>query len=178
VWGSNRIELIKMKLKSTMFHDPDPEIEDYRPEGSLLSALSPNAKKFKNDKKEWSRRQVKPEEPDSIYSNNSELAWSMRKAKELQNWQEWKDYFAALRYYNDHRQRWSGFEPCEEQYHGELAFTNDVIFVVFETNHAEPICCEFQIIDKAVYRGEVTTVELIELMCSENGAGMEVIESM
>ena len=123
---------------------------------------------YSNNYSEWKKRQVKPTQPKSVYSHNSPSLWILRGKIEPQGAKEWNDYYEAFDYYEQHRLKYEGFSEVEG-FSEERHFETDELYVIFSNG----ICNEFQIIDKAVYRGEETTTELIEMIAKINGAELK-----
>ena len=156
-----------MKLLQTNLYDPEPK----NPNVTLPFETSTDkelAINYSNNYSEWKKRQVKPTQPKSVYSHNSPSLWILRGKIEPQGAKEWSDYYEALNYYEQHRLKYEGFSEVEG-FSEERHFETDELYVIFSNG----ICNEFQIIDKAVYRGEETTTELIEMIAKINGAELK-----
>ena len=156
-----------MKLLQTNLYDPEPK----NPNVTLPFETSTDkelAINYSNNYSEWKKRQVKPTQPKSVYSHNSPSLWILRGKIEPQGAKEWSDYYEALNYYEQHRLKYEGFE-INSDIDNEVIFKSGEIWIYFYINE----CFQFQIIDKAVYRGEETTTELIEMIAKINGAELK-----
>lgn len=117
------------KLVLTNFYDPKPDIVNYQGDSGHGLRLRP-VDRFNEYLSEWEKRNIKPMMPSAQFTDNSELAWEIRKKAHPSTYELFQDYFKDLDFFNTHRLKYKGFE----RYNHHLlqdAFSNGTILVGF-----------------------------------------------
>ncbi|WP_462250463.1 hypothetical protein [Ekhidna sp.] len=157
-----------MKLKPTMFYDPEPIVAP----GVCTQEMYD----------EWKARQAKPEEPKSAYADNSRLIWIKREALQIGKPEEleaWDNYFKKLDLYEENRLRYEGFERQEDgliYLNPELPW-NQLLSIAFDNTLQLAIIYNYndEGDELTLYNGVCPSVSLFEQICSENNIELKKI---
>lgn len=189
-----------MKLKPTMFFDPEPELKDFKNTvmlGSDFPSWEDDIEGHNKVLTEWKRRQEKPEpkewikfaekEPEfnqKVYISSSKQMhpYPMKYGREIiwsqaVKWVDGKEYDKALQYYEENRLRYEGFERIwfgGHKYPGDnfTEYVNEKAKVIMEeSGHTTIYCNDIEI---CTFYDSIT-VSLFEQICSENGIELKQI---
>ncbi|NRA91242.1 MAG: hypothetical protein HRU26_00915 [Psychroserpens sp.] len=165
-----------MKLKPTMFYDPEPHQDQFL-DSSDMDHPEYNMEAFNEELSKWKARQVKPEEPKSAYADNSRLTWINREALQIGKPEEleaWDNYFKELDLYEENRLRYEGFEKKgDECYNKGLDLS-----VHFYRNNTGDYGISLFIPEPNGFNVQIDSgisVSLFEQICSENGIELKKI---